>query len=127
MPTTRSRKYRRNLALLLLAAAAAVGGVAFGTTRHAVAATSNVAAAAPSVVSCERDGMRYEFHVPTGGERLTDPANDPNGLVNLVRDRPDVAAACRRDLAKRLGVSDISELRAEYADTVRRLHTLGYF
>jgi hypothetical protein len=126
MPMTLSKKCRRNLALLLVAASVAVGGMAI---RFADSAAQPVEddGAPPSVVSCVVDGLRYEYHVPTGGESLHEIARDPNGLVNVLHDHEDVAAVCRRDLAARYGVSRLSDLRAGYADTIRRLHAVGYF
>jgi hypothetical protein len=125
MPTMLSRKCRRNLALLLVAACAVAGGAVL----HAAPAVAKVAEAgeAPAVLTCDRDGLRYEYHVPTGGECLHDLARDPQGLVNLLHDHEDVAAACRVDLAGRLGVADLSDLRAGYAEQIRRLHAVGYF
>jgi hypothetical protein len=125
MPMTLSKKCRRNLALLLVAASAVAGGFVFHAT-PAVAKAAN-ADTAPAVVTCDRDGLRYEYHVPTGGETLHDLARDPRGLVNVLHDHEDVAAACRVDLARRLGVSSLADLRAGYADTIRRLHAVGYF
>jgi hypothetical protein len=126
MPVGLSKKCRRNLALLLIAAA---GGAALGASRHAAAPVDDRVAtdAAASVVSCDRDGLRYEYHVPTGGESLHDAKNDPDGLVNVIRDHEDIAAACRLELEGRFGVSALSDLRAGYADTIRRLHAVGYF
>jgi hypothetical protein len=125
MTTSLAKKCRRGFALLLVATAAAAGGVAFA--RSSGAAATTVASAVPAVISCERDGLRYEYHVPTGGETLYDAERDPRGLVNVLRGHEETAAACRRDLAARFGVADVTDLRAGYADTIRRLRTLGYF
>ncbi len=124
MPMTLATKCRRGFALLLVAAALGIGGAAFARSTAVPAVTDP---SMPSVLTCERDGLRYEYHVPTGGETLYDAERDPRGLVNLLRGREETAAACRRDLASRFGVADVSELRAGYSDTIRRLHTLGYF
>ncbi len=124
MPVGLPQKCRRNLALLLIAAAV---GAAFGASRHAAEIDDDRVETAAAVVCCDRDGLRYEYHVPTGGESLHDAKNDPDGLVNVIRDHEDVAAACRLELEGRLGVAALSDLRAGYADTIRRLRAVGYF
>jgi hypothetical protein len=125
MPTTRSRKCRRICAYLLVAAALGASATALvHPGRQASAATTDQAS---PVLVIERDGLRYEYHVPTGGEFLFDPVADPRGLTNLARDHETTLALCRTDLAKLQGVSDLSELGAEYAEMNRRLRSLGYF
>lgn len=79
-----------------------------------------------AVVTFERHGLRYEFHVLTGREGLYDAKADPHGLVNLLQGREVEAASLRRDLEAQLDVPDLESLRVRMQDKIRRLHALGY-
>jgi len=113
---------------LLLVTAAVGASVAALVQPHrlAAASTADASDAQPPVLVFEQGGLRYEYHLPTGGECLFDAARDPRGLVNLLRDHEETAARCRAALVKLHGVSKLSDLGARYADTVRRLRSLGY-
>lgn len=78
----------------------------------------------PTVLTCELDGFRYEYHVPTGTESLY--ASDESRLVNVIEEHRATADACRRALEERCGVARLEVLRGRYGDTIRRLHSLGY-
>lgn len=123
MPVKSARKSRIAAAFLLLAAA---GGVAYALSAKANRGQSAAAERSLGVVSIERDGFRYEFHAPSGRESLFDVRRDPKCLVNLASSKTDVLAACRADLEKQMGLRSIEELRAPYAETIRRLEALGY-
>jgi hypothetical protein len=121
MPPARSQKYRLILACAVVVTAAAATAAAFARP-----AKETAAAAAPGLYRYEADGFRYEYHAPTGGEGLYD-LRSAGGVGDDVLDRHrDVAARCRRALERKLGVESLESLRAEYADTIRRLHALGY-
>ena len=122
MPTKPSLKSRRSLAFLLVAAAGVGLAAAFHASRDDAAANTTVA----EVLVHEADGLRYEYHVPTGRESLYDARQDPRGLVNVLRAHPDKAANCRRAIEKKLGVPSLDALRARYEENARRLHALGY-
>src|SRR5438128_1031949 len=86
------------------------------------------ASEAGDVLSCERDGFRYEFHLPTGREALyrLDAGTPGGSLDNVIAQHAPTAAACRDRLQQELGVRDLEDLRVRYADAIRRLHALGY-
>jgi hypothetical protein len=115
---------RTGAAFVLLAAA---GGAAFALGAKAYRALDPVAAEeALGVVSTQRDGFRYEYHAPSGRESLFDLAADPDCLVNVASSHAGLVVACRTELETSLGVKSIEELRAPYAETIRRLEAMGY-
>jgi hypothetical protein len=116
-------KTKIGAAFVLLAVA---GGAAYALSAKANRGQVAAAQRALGVVSTERDGFRYEFHAPSGRESLFDIRRDPNCLVNLASTRTDVVAACRSDIEKSMGLRSIEELRAPYAESIRRLEALGY-
>ena len=120
---THSSKCRRNLACAgILAAALATGAWYSQRVREDVVDT----ASCPGVVAYRMGSFRYEYHAPTGTESLFDLDRDPRCVVNVLRDNRQVAAECRRRIEAQLGISDLSSLRANHADTIRRLEALGY-
>jgi hypothetical protein len=124
MPMQSWTKSRIGAAFVLLAAA---GGavLALGTNagrEHDAAAAEK----ALGVVSTERDGFRYEYHAPSGRESLFDLRRDPQCLVNVASSHADLVGACRDELESSLGVKSLEELRAPYAETIRRLEAMGY-
>ena len=124
MPMQSWTKSRTGAALVLLAVAAGAG-VALGanaTRRQDTAAAER----ALGVVSTERDGFRYEYHAPSGRESLFDLRRDPQCLVNVASAYAGVVRACRGELEQSLGVKSLEELRAPYAETIRRLEAMGY-
>src|SRR2546428_313603 len=111
--------WRIAAALAILAAAA---GAALAVWRD----SAREARPMPTVLVEEQAGFRYEYHVPSGGETLYDLARDPDRLVNVMSAYPEQAAACRRELTRRLGVADLEELRRPHAETIRKRRALGY-
>ncbi len=112
------------LSLGLALAACALTDLFAGSTSSAGARTS---VNSPSgAVTCDEDGWRYSYHLPTGAEGLFDLRTDPCQLHDLLRERPDVARRLRRGLESRLHVESLEALRAEHAETTRRLRSLGY-
>jgi hypothetical protein len=87
---------------------------------------SQPVASVPALLSFDRDGFRYEYHVPSGREWLYMPAHDASGLTNVIGEHEEVAVVCRRALGARYGVSDLGVLRARWSETIRRLQALGY-
>jgi hypothetical protein len=117
--TQKSRRSRaqKSLSCLLFLTAAA----------SCAPAVETATASEPLPLLVETVGdYRYEFHVPTGREFLYDARSDERGLVNLIDDHADEAAACRRALETRLGPGALDAMRARYSDTIRRLRALGY-
>lgn len=126
MPMHSWTKSRTGAAFVLLAAA---GGAAFALNANAKANRDTHAAAAEKalgVVSTERDGFRYEFHAPSGRESLFDLNRDPRCLVNVAASHAAVVSACRVELETSLGVKSLEDLRAPYAESIRRLEAMGY-
>jgi len=121
MPPARSQKYR-----LILACAVVVTAVAATATALTRPATETAAGATPGLYCYEADGFRYEYHAPTGCEGLYDVRSAPGVDDDVLHRHRDVAARCRRALERKLGVASLDSLSAEYADTIRRLHALGY-
>lgn len=80
----------------------------------------------PPVVSLERDGLVYTYHVPTATEGLFDVAADPRRLKNLVEQKSETAKAMRQELQAQLGLQDLSELLDPNDRTVEALRSLGY-
>jgi len=123
-------KRTRTLAALALLAAAGGAAVALGAkaVRDADATeASNAAKRSLGILSTDRNGFRYEFHAPSGAERLFDLGRDPRCLVDIAAANPDVVIECRRQLLESAGATSLDELRAPYAETIRRLEALGYF
>ncbi len=106
---------------------AAVGGAAFALNAKSGRSRSVAdAEKAVGVVFTERDGFRYEYHAPSGLESLFDLRKDPKCLRNVAMANADLVRACRGELETSLGVKSLEELRAPYAETIRRLEALGY-
>ena len=80
--------------------------------------------ASAGVFRYDADGMRYEYHAPTGVESLFDLRGDPE--ADVIADHRGVAREYRKRLEERLGVADLDVLRERHAETIRRLHALGY-
>jgi len=80
----------------------------------------------PHVLEIEQDGLRYVFHVPTGGEALFHLATDPDALSNLAEKRPEDTLRLRGILAGKYGVKDLDALRGEYQESIDALRRLGY-
>jgi hypothetical protein len=116
-------KTRIGAAFVLLAAA---GGAAYALNSKAVRARETAAAKALGVVFTVRDGFRYEFHAPSGRESLFDLRRDPKCLVNVASSNTELLLACRDEIVTSAGVKSLDELRAPYAETIRRLEALGY-
>src|SRR5262245_2493539 len=117
---------RTRAALALLAAAVGVA-VAFAEQSARDADAADAARKSLGIVSTDRDGFRYEFHAPSGSERLFDLRRDPGCLVDVSRSHPELVRACREELLESLGAKSLEELRAPYAETIRRLEAMGYF
>jgi hypothetical protein len=123
MPMTLSSKCRRNLAC------AGVVAVALATSAwYSERARGEVVdtASQPGVVAYRMGNFRYEYHAPSGTESLFDLDRDPRCVVNVIRENRTVAADCRRRIEAHLGISNLASLRANHADTIRRLEALGY-
>jgi hypothetical protein len=111
-------KVRTALALLLLCAAA----VGLAATR--TGATRDTAKRGANVVAAERDGFRYEYHVLTGHEALYATRGDL--MTNVIEGHRGTAASIRAALEAELGGVGLETLRANHADSIRRLRALGY-
>ena len=105
---------------------AALGGAAFALNSKASRARETAAARALGVVFVVRDGFRYEFHAPSGRESLFDLRRDPKCLVNVASSNNELLLSCREEIVTSAGVKSLDELRAPYAETIRRLEALGY-
>jgi hypothetical protein len=124
MPTDALHKSRRTYAcaaLLAVAAAAAVWVARTGDASPQIDVGSS-----SGVVACRIGQFRYEYHAPSGTESLFDLKADPNCLVNVMSAHSTTADECRLTLREHLGVADLSELRSNYTDSIRRLQALGY-
>lgn len=121
--TAPAQKWRVHLALLVIALGigALIACAARGTPPVRVAGESRI-----PVVTLESEGFRYEFHVPTGTECLFDVNVDPRHRVNVISSNKDRARVQRVALEAKLGVQSLEDLRAPYADEIRRLEALGY-
>lgn len=117
----------RTRAALVLLAAAAGAAVALGAKAVRDADPDEAAKRSLGIVSTDRDGFHYEFHAPSGSERLFDLSNDPRCLADVSTKHPELVIECRRQLLASLGAGSLDELRAPYAETIRRLESLGYF
>jgi hypothetical protein len=87
------------------------------------AAASNAPSA---MVECEQNGFRYSYHAPTGTEGLYETGPGARSRLNVIADHRDLARDMRRTLETKLHVGSLDELRAAYADSIRRLQQLGY-
>lgn len=116
-------KTRIGAAFVLLAAA---GGAAYALNSKATRARETAAAKALGVVFVVRDGFRYEFHAPSGRESLFNLRRDPKCLVNVASSNNELLLSCRDEIVTSAGVKSLDELRAPYAETIRRLEALGY-
>lgn len=124
-----TKKTRTHAAFALLAAAIGSGiALAADAIRDAdVRAAEEAARKSLGLVSTESDGFRYEYHAPSGRERLFDLRRDPKCLNDVSPVYPDRVREYRSRLATKLGVTSLDELRAPYAETIRRLELMGYF
>jgi hypothetical protein len=118
-----SSKCRRNLACAGVIAAALATGAWYSQRAGGEMVDT---ASMPGVVAYRMGNFRYEYHAPTGTESLFDLDRDPRCVINVLRDNRTVAAECRRRIEAQLGIADLASLRAEHADTIRRLEALGY-
>jgi hypothetical protein len=117
--TVQECRIRLALLVLVLGAAGLCGCLAEQPSR---------AAAPPDVLSCARDGWRYEFQTLTGRESLFEDCEGTRRFVDVAKSHPGRVAALRRALAAELGVDDLSAFRRENPDrdAVARLRAIGY-
>jgi hypothetical protein len=80
----------------------------------------------PPVVRLQEGEYLYLYHVITGTESLYHLPRDPRRLKNLAAERPELAMSLRRTLERKIGVSDLSELRDENGRSLNALRGLGY-
>jgi hypothetical protein len=124
--SNRTRRWRVVAALALIAFAAG-SAAEIAIARHASAdAASPGGFKVDGLLTRDGNGFRYTYHVPTGAEALFEIASDPNQLRDVLRTHRDEARRLRRQLETKLNVRDLDELRADYKDTIERLHALGY-
>lgn len=103
----------------------AIGGAAVWISRsNGAARPSN--AQPPALYVQEADGLRYEYHAVAGTESLWEIGAAPSARRNLLRERPADAARLRESLRMKLGVKDLTELRAPHRELYEKLHELGY-
>jgi hypothetical protein len=121
MPLASSQKCRVALACVVVMGGALALTAAFARSERDVASGSM-----PGLYCYEADGYRYEYHAPTGHEGLYDLHTGRDSVVDVMDSHADVAARCRRELERKLGVANLDSLRGEYDDTIRRLRALGY-
>jgi len=124
MPSAAPHKRRIVIAAALVAATAIAAVFAF--TRPRAAPGLALHETSPGMYAYDAEGFRYEYHAPTGKEGLYELSRDPNCLASVLSDHQDVAKRCREALAKDLDVQKLDELRAKYADEIKRLEALGY-
>jgi hypothetical protein len=124
MPPVASHKRRIVIAAALVAAAVIAAAFVFLRPRDGSALSPHEIS--PGMYAYDADGYRYEYHAPTGREGLYELSRDPNCLASVLSDHEDVAKRCREALAKDLDVRTLEELRAKYADEIKRLEALGY-
>ena len=124
MPPASSQK-RRVVVAAVLVAAAAIASAALLLRPHSGAALAPHEISA-GMYAYDAEGFRYEYHAPTGREGLYELRSDPNCLASVLKDHEDLAKRCRAALAKDLDVEKLEDLRARYADEIRRLKALGY-
>ena len=123
--STQSRTNSRTGTALVLIALAGGAALALGAKAVRVQGATE-AEKALGVVSTVRDGFRYEYHAPSGRESLFDLNSDPQCLVNVASSHAELVSACRSELETSLDVASLDELRAPYAETIRRLEAMGY-
>ena len=128
MPTYDTQKIRTQLAFALIAFAGGAA-VALGADAVRTADARKAAAARRSlgVMTIDLGHFRYEFHAPSGRERLFDLRHDPRCTKDVASSHPDRLGRCRSELLASLGVESLDDLRAPYAETIRRLESMGYF
>jgi len=124
MPPPDSQKRRIVIAAVLVAAAAIATAIVFLRRHDAPGLAPHETS--PGMYSYDAEGYRFEYHAPTGKEGLYELRTDPNCLTSVLKDHQDVAKRCRAALAQDLKVERLDELRARYADEIRRLEALGY-
>lgn len=95
-------------------------------TRAGRDAPATVSEPIPGLLVCTMDGIRYEYHVPSGREGMYDDAGDPRGLRNVLHRHEALAQSFRAVVAEHYGTDELQEIRAQLADDVRRLRALGY-
>jgi hypothetical protein len=124
MPPPDSQKRRIVIAAGLVAAAAIA--TAFVLLRRHDGPGLSPHESSPGMYTYDAEGYRFEYHAPTGREGLYELRSDPNCLSSVLKQHEDVAKRCRAALAQDLNVERLEELRAKYADEIRRLEALGY-
>lgn len=123
-PTNMKMTTAKLAAMALLATAA---GATIAAARHcAPAPREDDEYLRTGIASTERGGYRYEFHAPSGEELLFDLRRDPRCAVDVARAHSDILLACREEVLAMRGVRSLEELRAPYAETIRRLEAMGY-
>ena len=123
-PTNMKTTTAKLAAMTLLAAAA--GAAIAAATHGAGAPREDDEYLRTGIASTECGGYRYEFHAPSGRELLFDLRRDPRCAVNVARAHSDILLACREDVLATRGARSLEELRAPYAETIRRLEAMGY-
>lgn len=108
--------------VLILLAAVTLSIVACGPSPSRDGASAD---AAP-VLSVERDGLLFTYHVLTNTEGLFDLQRDPRLLNNLAETRASDAERLRGVLCQELGVGDLAELCDPDDPERARLRSLGY-
>jgi hypothetical protein len=127
VPIGTAKKTRTGAALALLAAAA---GAALAVATSAIPEPRDAHLESVrhdlGIVSTERDGYRYEFHAPSGQERLFDLRSDPRCLNDIASAHAELVRSLRQQLLASLGAGSLEELRAPYSESIRRLEAMGY-
>lgn len=116
---------RRRVTIAVAVLVVAAGGAAVWIARSRAAAIPPNAQP-PALFVQEGDGLRYEYHAVAGTESLWEIGAAPGARRNLVGERPADAARLRETLRKKLGVKDLTELRAPHRELYEKLHELGY-
>jgi len=124
MPWQVSRQHRTVIAAVLVVAAATATAAVFLRPHDSPGLSPHETS--PGMYTYDAEGYRFEYHAPTGKEGLYDLRTDPNCLTSVLKDHEDVAKRCRSALTQDLKIERLEELRARYADEIRRLEALGY-
>jgi len=120
--------YARSLSIALVLALVTTGAVLWigpGAEKEANGRTEPLPAI-PTVLTYQSDGLRYTYHVVTGGEALFDVVADPGFLENLLPTRTHDAWRLRRLLEIDLGVDSLDDLREAHRAKIDELEALGY-
>ncbi len=121
-------RYAHSLSIVLILALLITGAtlwIGCGNGKEANGRTEPLPAV-PTVLTYQSDGLRYTFHVVTGGEALFDVVADPGYLENLVPTRTHDARRLRRLLEIDLGVDSLDDLREAHRGKIEELEALGY-